>query len=168
MSRNVALALLVLRGMLGAVFVAHGGQKLFGWFGGDGFAAEVTSMRELGLEPATLMALAAGTSELAGGILVLIGLLTPLGALAITGVMIGAIAVDAWPNGFFVYNGGFEYNLVLIAICAALALTGAGHYSVDRVLLSTSPGKRLFQAALGRRHPRPRGSGAERRDAVRQ
>lgn len=149
-------ALLALRAVLGAVFIAHGGQKLFGWFGGEGFDAEVESMRQLGLEPATLIALAAGVAEFAGGLLVLLGLFTPLGAVAIAGVMVGAIAVDAWPNGFFVYNGGFEYNLVLIAICAALVLTGAGTYSIDRLLLARTSGGRLVHAALGPGHAHAR------------
>lgn len=158
MSKKMDLALLVLRAILGTVFVAHGGQKLFGWFGGDGFVAEVASMRELGLEPAALMALMAGLSEFVGGLLVLFGLLTPLGALAITGVMLVATAVDTWTNGFFIYNGGFEYNLVLIAICAALMLAGAGSYSLDRVLAAN--GRLLSRPALTmlRQDDAPRGA----------
>jgi putative oxidoreductase len=133
------LGLLILRIVLGTVFIAHGAQKLFGWFGGDGLSAEADSMAERGLEPAMLMAVAAGLVEFSGGLLVLLGLLTPLGALALAIIMVGATATDTGQNGFFIQNDGFEYNLVLFTICVAFLLVGAGALSLDRVLSSRSP-----------------------------
>lgn len=133
------LALLAVRAALGTVFIAHGAQKLFGWFGGDGLSAEADSMAERGLEPAELMAVMAGLSEFVGGVLVLLGLLTPLGAIAIAAAMLTAIAADTGQNGFFIQDEGFEYNLVLLTNCAALLFAGSGAYSIDRALSSRSP-----------------------------
>lgn len=133
------LALLILRAVLGTVFIAHGAQKLFGWFGGDGLSAEANSMAERGLRPAELMAFLAGLSEFGAGLLILLGLLTPLGALALGIVMVTATTTDTGQNGFFIQNDGFEYNLVLFTICAAFSLTGAGAYSLDRALSARAP-----------------------------
>lgn len=133
------LALLILRAILGTVFVAHGAQKLFGWFGGDGLLAEANSMAERGLRPAELMAVLAGLSEFGAGLLILLGLLTPLGALALAIVMVTATATDTGQNGFFIQNDGFEYNLVLFTICAAFLFAGAGAYSLDRALSARAP-----------------------------
>lgn len=133
------LGLLILRAALGIVFIAHGAQKLFGWFGGDGLTAEASSMAERGLEPAEFMAVAAGLSEFGGGLLILLGLLTRLGALALAIVMVTATATDTGQNGFFIQNDGFEYNFVLFAICAAFLIAGAGAYSLDRTLAARAP-----------------------------
>lgn len=137
--RPTDLGLLILRAVVGIVFIAHGAQKLFGWFGGDGLSAEADSMAERGLEPAEVMAVLAGLSEFGGGLLVLLGLLTPLAALALALVMVVATRTDTGQNGFFIQNDGFEYNLVLFTICAAFLLAGAGAYSIDRAVSSRAP-----------------------------
>lgn len=133
-------ALLTLRLVLAIVFIGHGTQKLLGWFGGGGLSAEIDEMGQRGLEPAGLLAVMLGVSEFGGGLLLLLGFLTPLGALATAAVMVGAIAVDTGQYGFFIQNGGFEYNFVLLSISAVLGVTGAGAYSFDRALNSRRGG----------------------------
>lgn len=156
--RRYDSTLLALRAVLATVFIGHGGQKLFGWFGGEGLTAEIEEMGKRGLEPAGLLAVTLATSELGGGLLLLLGLLAPLGALAIAGVMVGAIAVVSGQNGFFIQNNGFEYNLVLIVICAIVGLNGAGTYSVDHAITSRKPGLRtlLRQSTSAANHHEPR------------
>ena len=128
------LALFVLRLVLGGVFIAHGAQKLFGWFGGPGLQGTAGFFDQTGIKPGSVMALLAGLAEFGGGLLVLLGLLTPLGALAIIVVMIVAILRVHLPNGFFNTNGGYEFNLTLIGIAVALILAGSGAYGLDVVL----------------------------------
>lgn len=128
------LALLVLRLVLGGVFIAHGAQKLFGWFGGPGLGGTAGFFDQLGIKPGSTMALLAGLAEFGGGLLVLVGLLTPVAALAIIVVMITAIIKAHLANGFFNTSGGYEFNLTLIAVAVALLIAGAGAYSLDAVL----------------------------------
>src|SRR5262245_60679735 len=119
---------------LGIIFVAHGGQKVFGAFGGPGwkgftsFPAPFHIMR-----PAWAWMGAAAIFELAGGILVLLGLLTRLGAFMIACVMLTAIVGVHWPN-FFANNRGLEYPLALFAMALALLIYGGGRASVDRLI----------------------------------
>jgi putative oxidoreductase len=128
------IALLILRVVIGGLFIAHGAQKLFGAFGGPGLKGTAASFEQIGVKPGYLMALLAGLSEFGGGLLVLVGVLTPLGALAIIATMVVAIAKVHAPNGLFNANGGYEYNLVLIAVAAALILSGSGAYGLDAAL----------------------------------
>ena len=125
------VALLVLRLVLGGVFVAHGAQKLFGSFGGPGIEGTTGFHEQLGIKPARPMAVLAGLTEFLGGILVVAGFLTPLAALALIGVMAVAVLTVKLKNGFFAANGGYEYNLVLAAIALALVLAGGGAYGLD-------------------------------------
>jgi putative oxidoreductase len=128
------LALLVLRLVLGGVFIAHGAQKLFGWFSGPGLKGTAGFFEQIGAKPGPVMALLAGLAEFGGGLLVLLGLLTPVGALAIIAVMIVAILRVHLANGFFNSNGGYEFNLTLIGIAVALIIAGAGSISLDGTL----------------------------------
>ena len=130
----VNVALLVLRVVLGGVFVAHGAQKLFGWFGGQGLKGTADFFDQIGLKPGSVMAPLAGAVEFGGGLLVLAGLLTRLGAVGLAGTMVVAIAKVHGKNGFFAQNGGYEYNLSILGMAAALVLAGAGEYSVDDAL----------------------------------
>jgi len=132
--RKFDVALALLRAMIGAVFVAHGSQKLFGAFGGGGIDGTAEQMRGHGLEPGELFAVLAGVTEFGGGLLLLAGLLTPLAGAAVIGVMVVAILQVTGANGFFVQNEGFEYNLMLIVVAIALVIAGPGRYSLDRVL----------------------------------
>jgi len=130
----VDLGLLLLRLTLGAVFLAHGAQKAFGAFGGPGFQGATGFIGSLGFRPARLWtALAVGGELLAGALLVL-GLLTPLAGVLVLATMTVAIAKVHGPKGFFVQNGGFEYNLVLIIAALALVASGPGALSLDHLL----------------------------------
>ena len=126
--------LLLIRIVLGVVFAAHGAQKLFGWFGGFGIAGTGGWLASMGFRPARLHATVSGLSEFGGGLLLAFGLLTPLGAAAVAGVMIVAIATAHIPNGFFNTAGGYEFNLTLAVTALGLGFTGPGRYSLDRVL----------------------------------
>ena len=113
---------------------AHASQKLFGWFGGYGLTATGQVMESLGFRPGRRHALAAGTVELAGGLLLAIGLATPVAAALIASVMVVAAATVHWKNGFFAQNGGYELNLLFGAVAIGIAFTGAGAMSVDALL----------------------------------
>jgi putative oxidoreductase len=119
--------LLILRLTLGASFVLHGSQKLFGAFGGHGLARFDVMVGGMGLPgPAPLWGLLAAGSEFCGGLAVLLGVLTEFGALAIAAVMIVAIWKVHGKNGYFSANNGCEYQLLILAVCAALILAGPG------------------------------------------
>lgn len=139
------------RVLIGALFVGHGTQKLFGWFGGPGRAGTEGMMESLQMRPAKLHALAAGVTETVGGSLLALGLATPLASAALTGVMTTAIAKVHLPNGPWAANGGWEYNAVLIGAVTALAETGPGDLSLDHALgiERTGPGWAAASLALG-------------------
>lgn len=128
------LGLLALRLALGLVFLGHGAQKAFGAFGGPGLDGAAGFMGSLGLKPAKFWAAVAAWGEIVGALLVLLGLFTPLGALLLAATMAVAIAKVHGPKGFWLANGGYEYNLVLLAAALALAATGAGTISLDYVV----------------------------------
>src|SRR3954454_581022 len=125
------LALLILRLVVGGLFVGHGAQKLFGSFGGHGLAGTAGFFDSLGMSPGRRNAMAAGWAELIGGGLFVLGLLTPLASTLIIAVMIVAIITVHAPKGPWVTDGGWEYNAVLIAIAFALAGAGPGEISLD-------------------------------------
>ncbi|MER7756156.1 DoxX family protein [Kitasatospora sp. NPDC097643] len=124
--------LLLLRLTLGLTMAAHGSQKLFGWFGGGGIDGTGQFFTMSGYPAGNTMAVVAGLTETLGGLALAVGLLTPLAGAAIVGTMVNAIAVT-WGGGFFAPKGS-EYELLLTAGAAALALTGPGRYAVDRFL----------------------------------
>ncbi len=128
------LGLLALRLVLGAVFLAHGAQKAFGAFGGPGFEGAAGFIGSMGFRPARFWTALAVGGELAAGFLFLLGLLTPLAGLLVLATMAVAIAKVHGPKGFFVQDGGYEYNLVLIVTALAVAAIGPGRFSLDYVL----------------------------------
>jgi putative oxidoreductase len=147
----VNLGLLVLRLVIGLLFVGHGAQKLWGSFGGHGLAGTGGFFEGLGLRPGRLHAMLAGISELMGGVLMALGLLTPLAAAVLTAVMLTAILTVHASKGVWATEGGYEYNLVLLAAVFALSAVGAGAWSLDHVLgLSVSgAGWALAELAAG-------------------
>jgi putative oxidoreductase len=128
------IAVLALRLLIGLLFVGHGVQKLFGWFGGYGLAGTGAWMESIGLRPGKQMAALAGLSEVLGGALLIAGLLLPVAALLIGGAMLIAIVKVHGKNGVWSQNNGYEYNLVLLVLVAALALIGPGSFSLAALL----------------------------------
>ena len=128
------LGLALLRMIVGGLFVGHGTQKLAGWFGGHGIEGTGAFFESLGLRPGRRHAVAAGVSETAGGALLALGLLTPVGASMISGAMLTAIKTVHLEKGPWVSSGGYEYNLTLLAVVFALADLGPGEWSLDEAL----------------------------------
>jgi len=122
--------LLLIRLMLGVVFMFHGGQKLFGWFGGGGMAKMVEFLGSMNVPaPNVSAALAAGT-EFFGGLLVLVGLLTRLAAIPMVFNMVVAVLL-VHRQAFSAQNNGMEYPLTLAVVLAGLGLIGPGRLSLD-------------------------------------
>ncbi len=138
----------VLRVVIGGLFVGHGTQKLFGWFGGHGPDATGQAFEGMGMRPGKQHALAAGYSEAGGGALLALGLLTPAAGSAIIATMVQAIRKVHGANGPFVTEGGWEYNAVLIAAVAGIVEHGAGPLSLDRALGLEARGKVLALLAI--------------------
>lgn len=125
---------LPLRLTAGIIYVAHGSQKLFAWFGGHGLEGAAEGMAAIGLSPGYLMALLAGSAEFFGGLLLLAGLMTRPAALVTAFTMVVAIVFVHIDKGLFLANGGYEFGLALLGISAALAMRGGGSLSLDRLL----------------------------------
>lgn len=130
----IDIGLLLIRLVIGLLFIGHGAQKLFGWFGGYGLKGTGDWMDSLGLKPGMTMALLAGLTELIGGILLVLGLLTPLAGLMIAATMVMAIVKVHGPNGLWSTQNGYEYNLILLVVAIGIALIGPGQYALDAFL----------------------------------
>lgn len=126
---------LALRLPAGIIFMAHGAQKLFGWFGGYGLAGTGQWMASIGLEPGLLMALLAGSAEFFGGLALILGVLVRPVAAVLAVTMVVAIFAVHLSNGLFMSNNGYEFALALLAISVALLFSGGGRLSVDRKLV---------------------------------
>jgi putative oxidoreductase len=122
---------LLLRLTVGGFFVGHGTQKLFGWFGGHGLDATAGMFESIGLRPGRRHAVAAGAAEAGGGALLVAGLATPAAASVLTATMLTAIHRVHFKSGPWATNGGYEYNVVLIAAALALVEAGPGPLSLD-------------------------------------
>ena len=133
------LALLVLRVVVGLLMAGHGAQKLFGWFGGHGLKGTAGWLGSTGMRPATFWAFMAGLSEFGGGLLVVFGLLSPLGELGIIAAMVMAIVKGHLGKGIWNTNGGSELPLTYLVVALALAFSGPGAYSLDNLLGVTLP-----------------------------
>jgi putative oxidoreductase len=116
----VNTGLLVLRLIFGLLLVGHGSQKLFGLFGGPGLDGAGGFFQNLGFRPGKPMAIVAGTSEAGAGLLLVLGLLTPLASAAVIGTLVVAGSVH-WAAGLWAQNGGFEMPLLYVTAAAALA-----------------------------------------------
>ena len=131
---GLALGLLVLRVGVGLTIAAHGAQKLFGWFGGSGIAGTAAGMGRIGFRPSSLWAWVAALGEFGGGLLLTLGLLSPLGGLAVAGAMVVAIVSSHLSKGFWNRNGGIEFPLMIAVPALALSFIGPGEYSIDEAL----------------------------------
>lgn len=139
---------LLLRMVVGGLFVGHGVQKLFGWFDGPGLDTTAQGFEHLGLRPGRPNAIAAGAAEAGGGALLAVGLETPFAASVLTATMLTAIHRVHLAKGPWVTNGGYEYNLVLIAAALALAEVGPGPLSLDAARGRERSGSHWALAAL--------------------
>jgi putative oxidoreductase len=129
--KMINIGLLIIRLVIGLLFVGHGAQKLFGWFGGYGLKGTGGWFESIGMKPGVTMALFAGLTELIGGLLFTLGLLTPLAGIMIAGTMLMAIVKVHAPNGLWSTANGYEYNLTIIAVAIGIALIGPGQYALD-------------------------------------
>ena len=125
--------LLIVRLVFGALLIGHGTQKLFGWFGGHGLDGTGGFFHSLGFRPGRAMAVVAGLSEAGGGLLLGLGLLTPLAGAVIVGTLLVAASVHA-EKGVWGSNGGYETALLYAVLAGAIALAGPGSVSLDRAL----------------------------------
>jgi putative oxidoreductase len=142
----MGFGLLVLRLVVGALFIGHGTQKLFGWFGGHGPEGTGRFFSQIGYSPGKPMAYLAGMSEAGGGALLMLGFLTPLACAAIVGVMVGTLPVHL-PKGLWNSNGGYELPLVFAAAAVAMAFAGPGRISIDAALGWSTSGAAMGSAA---------------------
>ncbi|QWL10024.1 DoxX family protein [Shewanella algae] len=131
---NAGFAPLALRLPIGITFMAHGAQKLFGWFGGYGLEGTGQWMASIGLTPGYLMALMAGSSEFFGGLLLIIGLLIRPTSAVLAFTMLMAIVTVHLDNGLFMSNNGYEFGLALLAATISLTISGAGKLSIDSMI----------------------------------
>jgi putative oxidoreductase len=125
------LGIALLRVVIGALFMGHGLQKLVGWFGGYGLDATGGAFESMGMRPGKVHATAAGAAETAGGALLVAGAATPLAAAMLTGVMTTAVEKVHLQKGVWNHEGGYEYNLVLVAALFAITADGPGALALD-------------------------------------
>ena len=142
---------LLLRAAVGSFFIGHGTQKLFGWFGGHGLKETASGYENMGMRPGTVHAVAAGAAETLGGAGVALGYRTPLASAGLISVMLTAIKRVHLKNGPWAANGGFEYNVVLVAAAVVLAESGPGSLSLDALRGKEKSGAKwgLFSLLLG-------------------
>jgi putative oxidoreductase len=143
------LGLLILRLSVGGFLAAHGSQKLFGTFEGGGPEGTGKFMEQLGFRPGEQWAITAGLGEFAGGMLTCLGFLSPIGPLAGIGPMLVAWFRAHGDKPIFAQQGGGELPVTNIAIASALALTGPGRLSVDRLFGIRLPAVFTVLAAAG-------------------
>jgi putative oxidoreductase len=137
----------LVRMTVGSIFVEHGTQKLFGWFGGHGPDGTGQFFESIGLRPGRRNAIAAGVAEAGGGSLLALGLATPAAAAALGSVMVTALRTAIWRDGIKVGTGGYE--LLLLASAVALADLGPGEWSLDAAFGRERRGAGWAAAAFG-------------------
>ncbi len=130
------LGLFLLRAGFGAILIAHGLQKIFGWWGGQGLGSFRDSLEVLGFQHANLLVYAAAGTEIAAGVLLVLGLFTPLAAAAALAYLVNAllagIVTQENPARFsFFLPEGHEYEITLIVVAAAIILCGPGRWGFD-------------------------------------
>jgi len=145
----MSIGSVAVRGLVGPLFVGHGTQKLFGWFGGHGLEGTGGFFESVGLRPGRRNAMAAGVAEALGGALLTLGAATPLAATMVSSTMFTAIRKVHVSNGPWVTENGYEYNAVLIAALAAVVDHGPGSPSVDSKLFPNWKGPAWAALSLG-------------------
>ena len=129
------LGLLVLRAALGVVFIAHGLQNAFGWWGGPGLDGFKESLAAAGYHNANLLTYLAAGAQMASGILLVLGLFTPIAAAVALAFLVNSVLANVTAQradgGLFVFGSAAEYLLVLTAVAAAIVLAGPGRYGFD-------------------------------------
>ena len=135
---SIAWALLIIRVIAGAALIGHGTQKAFGWFGGPGYAKLEQGFKAKGYRPVQLWTALVILGEVGGGLSLVFGFLTPLGAAGALGAMVMAISTH-WSKGYFGIKGGFEYPLALLAMSVAIGIAGAGDISLDHLFGTMLP-----------------------------
>lgn len=144
------VALLVLRIGVGLIFAVHGAQKLFGLWNGPGFAGWTAAMDHLGYRPARAFAAVSATAEFGGGLLLAIGLFTPLAAFVLVAQSVVIIGAAHWRSGFFNKDNGYEFPLALATGVVAILLAGPGAVSLDGAFgLSIAPALSVVLLVLG-------------------
>lgn len=131
-----SLGVLILRLASGIVFFMHGAQKIFGWFGGGGLDGTISFMNSLGIP--TFMAYLASFWEFLGGIFLILGFLTRIWSAGFVIHMLVAIFTGHFSAGFFASDGGYEFNMTLLAVSLSLVFLGAGKYSIDQTIYNNS------------------------------
>jgi len=137
-------AVLIARMAIGGVMLPHGLQKTLGWFGGYGFAGTMKFFTGIMHIPGVLAG-AAILSESVGAVLLIAGAATRLAATAVAAVMIVAVATTHWETGFFMNwfgnqkGEGFEFHLLMLALCVVSFALGGGMASVDGLIKDTKP-----------------------------
>jgi putative oxidoreductase len=131
MASSIAAGLLILRLAFGLTVAAHGAQKLFSWFGGPGLEGFGGFLEQLGIAPGSRWSWVAALGEFAGGLLVALGLLSPIGNFLVIGSMLTAILVVHLPQGFFNQTGGIELPFLIASGMLGLSVTGPGSWSLD-------------------------------------
>lgn len=145
-STDDSVATAILRVVLGVVFFAHGAQKMLGWFGGYGYSGTMGFFTGTMHIPAVFAFLAIA-AEFFGGLGLIVGFLIRIAAFGIAVNMLIAIAMVHGPFGFFMnWSGsqkgeGYEYHLLALAMTTFLMIRGAGAFSVDRAVASSSPAR---------------------------
>ena len=154
---SVDAAALLMRAALGLCFVAHGSQKLFGWFGGGGIAGTTAFFRSIGFSAPHAFAYVSGIIEFFGGIAIALGFLTVVAAVGLLAEMLIAISTVSYAAGFFVtaQKIGWELNVYLIGLLAALLVMGPGAWSADSVLGLTRRRSSAMAAVPSQREGQP-------------
>jgi putative oxidoreductase len=130
-------SLLVARVILGVVFMAHGWQKLHT----NGMAATKAGFQSMDVPFATVSAYVTMLAEIGCGAALILGVLTPVAAVLLALIMVGAIIWVHLENGLFMSDGGFEYNIVLIGALLMIAAFGSGKFGLDALLRVRSGAK---------------------------
>jgi putative oxidoreductase len=123
-------AALLARLTLGLVMLPHGLQKTLGLFGGPGFSGAMQFLSPIASTPVAFLVI---LGESLGALGLIFGFITRFCAASIGVIMVGAIALYAWPNGFFLPNG-YEFHLLMIGLALSLVVSGGGAYSVDSAI----------------------------------